>query len=257
MAAKKTGKKKKKHLASLQDPTIEAIAEGMFRFAAQSQAISLMQRLSEQYAIARDQDPLPPGGCPTLKLWIRDFEVTKDEASKGFKGNFVRVQVKGIAEDKYTLVAQKLSLPLTQHPHSERPKRRHPNNGHPVIRAAQRNKVFPEIEQARLALIQMHEEFPETSIPGRDKLHVLLYSRQYKPPIRKVTIRVVPAEGGNGYRFDVSDNVRKPKEEMQEAVSATTEATPKPEKKKVDGKFTSLVALSRKKKPIKSKSDKK
>lgn len=260
MATKKPNrKKKKKRLASIQDPTIEAIADGLFRFAAESQAVSLLQRLSGQFAIARDQEPLKAGQCPTLILWIRDFGLTKEESAKGYQGHFAHIHVKPIAEDKYTLIAEKIKRPLPQHPHSQRPSRRHPNHGHPVIRAAQRNKLYPEIEQARMALLKMHEEFPETSIPGRDKLHALLFSRQYKPPIHKVTIRIVAAPG-QGYRFELSDNIRKSasgdsRQVIQDDAKAAAEETPK----KIDGKFTSLVALQRKKRVVKpkSKSDKK
>lgn len=254
MAPKKPGKKKKKRLASLQDPTIEAIAEGMFRFASESQAVSLMQRLSEQFAIADDQDLVKEGECPSLKIWVRDYDVTKDEAIKGYKGNFIHVRVKHVAGDKYTLAAEKISLPLKKHPFKERPQRRHPNNGHPVIRAAQRNKTYPAIEQARTLLLKMHEEFPETSIPGRDKLHVLLYSRQVRPPIRKITIRIVAA-GEDSYKFEVSDNVRDMAEKDVAGKKASKPAakTVKEDDKMVDGKFTSMVALQRKKKVAKPK----
>ena len=249
-------KKSKKRLASIQDPTLEAITEGMFRFAAESQAVSLMQRLSEQFAIAKDQAPVVAGQIPSLTLWIRDYAVSKDETAKGFKGHFARVSVKKIAEDKFTLVAEKVNMPLQKHPQSERPKRRHPNNGHPVIRAAQRNKIYPEIEQARVELLKFHEEFPETSIPGRDKLHVLIYSRQFKPPIQKMTVRIV-AVPEKGYKFELSENIKKEAPPVPKLVEqAKTEAAPD-NAPKVDGKFTSLVALQRKKKPVKPTSTKK
>jgi hypothetical protein len=245
---KKNSKKSKKRLATVQDPTLEAIVEGMFRFASESQAVSLMQRLSEQFQIAKDQDPVKLGECPSLTLWIRDYSVSKDEEAKGYKGNFARISVKKVAADKMTLVAEKVSLPINKHPASERPKRRHPNNGHPVIRAAQRNKVYPNIEQLRTELLKLHEEFPETSIPGRDKLHLLIYSRQVKPPIQKVTLKIVPVPE-KGYKFELSENIKKEPTPIPKVAQA--EAADKPAAPMVDGKFTSLVALQRKKKPVK------
>jgi len=252
MSNTKQGKKSKKRLASLQDPTLEAIAEGMFRFAAESQAVSLMQRLSEQFQIAKTQELVKSGECPSLSLWIRDYAVSKDEIAKGYKGHFARISVKKIADDKFTLISEKQNIPLQQHPQKERPKRRHPNNGHPVIRAAQRNKLFAEIELARMELIKLHEEFPETSIPGRDKLHLMLYSREFKPPIHKVTVRIV-AVPEKGFKFELSENLRKePAPSMQPpTVAAVASSAPKADAPMVDGKFTSLVALQRKKKPIK------
>ncbi len=252
MATNKQSKKSKKRLASLQDPTLEAIAEGMFRFASQAQAVSLLQRLSEQFEIAKNQDPVKSGECPSLNIWIRDFSISKDEQAKGYKGNFARISVKKVAEDKFSLISEKLALPLQQHPQKERPKRRHPNNGHPVIRAAQRNKIYPEIELARVELLKFHEEFPETSIPGRDKLHLMLYSRQVKPPIQKVTVRIV-AVPEKGYKFELSENIRqeKPPAQIVTDVSAASASEPEKAALMTDGKFTSLVALQRKKKPVK------
>ncbi len=236
-------KKRKKHIASIENPTFEAITGGFFRFETEAQAVTLMQRLSEQFFISTDQEPLGPNGCPTLKIWIRGFDISPQEATKGYRGNYARIVIKKLPEARVTLIAEKIPTALKTHPRREQPKRRHPNNGHPLLRAVARGKAYTDIEQARMDLLHLHEEFPETSIPGRDKVHLLIYSRDFTPPIRKATLRIIPVSTG-GYKLELTDNSRKVEAPPELEVNA-----PVPAPVKTDGKFTSMVALQRKKKP--------
>lgn len=252
-AAKAKPKKSKKRIASLQDPMLEAIEASMFRFERESQAVSLMQRLSQQFVISKDQDRIDVSKPPTLKLWVRGYRVTEEEQAKGFRGHFVKISVKTVEGGKVTLVGEKQEVALKLHPQKERPKFRHPNWGHPILRAAQRGKIYTDIELARTELLRLHEEFPETSIPGRDKVHLMIYSRESNPPIRKCTVRI-SAVAEQGFKLELTDNVKKREEEQARmpAIAPLVEGDA-PVTAPEGGKFTSMVALSRKKKPVSKK----
>lgn len=235
----------KKRIASPQDPAIEAIIEGLFRFGQESQAVSMLQRLSQQLVICKDQEPLGPDGLPTLKLWIRGFALSEDEKAKGFRGHFARLRIKRLEGRKVTLIAEKLPVEIKLHPQKERPKHRHPNWGHPILRAAQRGKMYPSSEQVRAEFLRLHEEFPETSIPGRDKLNLMIYSRQSEPPIRKMTLTIAALPDGT-FRMEMNENSRKKDERPDLPATQEGEAREAP-----SGKYTTLVALQRKRKPSK------
>jgi hypothetical protein len=240
-------KSSKKEIAGLTDPTIEAIVGGLFRFSRESQAVSLLQRLSRNFLISDDQDPVPLNGCPTLKLWIHGFSVTESEHEKGFIGHFARLKVKTLDGGKVTIVAEKISSPLANHPMKKAPKRQNPNGGHRLVRAAMRGKIYDSLEQLRTELLEMHEEFPETTIPGNDKILFMLYSRTSKPPLRKVRLSIVPVAAG-GYTLELADYVKKPTVLHTDKQVENAPVAPKA------GKFESMVKLQRKRrKPIKSK----
>jgi len=240
-----------KEVAGLNDPTIEAIVGGLFRFSRESQAVSLLQRLSKNFLISDDQEPVQPSGCPTLKIWIHGFSVTESEQEKGFLGHFARLTIKKLDGGKVTIVAEKISSSLSNHPMKKIPKRQNPNSGHRLVRAAARGKVYESIEQLRTEMLEMHEEFPETTIPGNDKILFMLYSRTSTPPLRKVRLSIAPISSG-GYKLELADYIKKPNVTHTNEQVANAPDAPKA------GKFESMVKLQRKRrKPIKSKKSQK
>lgn len=234
-----------KNFVGLDEPAIEAITAGLFRFAKASQAVTILQRLSRKFTICDDQEPIVASAPPTLKLWIHSFSLTEAEREKGYVGHFARLVITKLDSGKITIIAEKIQTPLNEHPIKNAPKRHNPNTGHPLVRAAARGKTFENIEQLRNALLQMHEEFPETTIPGQDKLYLMLYSRTSKPPLRKMRLTIIPAESG-GFKLALSEQSKR----KTVKVVPTAPETPKAE----EGKFASMVQLRRKgRKKIKSK----
>ena len=114
------------------------------------------------------------------------------------------------------------------------------------MRAAIKGKIYPQIELARKELELLHEEFPEITIPGADKLHLLMYVREEKPPVKKMTLRIEEVEG-QGHRLKLTDNVKKKKTPLPPVVASAQATQP------VEGKFSSMVAMQRKKKLTKPK----
>jgi hypothetical protein len=239
-------KERKKHIASVSDATLEAIAAGRFRFGTPAQAMVVLDRVYKNFVTCREQDPIGEDGRPSLKLWIRDFQVSEQEKQKGFKGHFARITIRDMEREKFTLHAEKIITELKHHPEKSRAGRRHPDTGHPILRAAIRGKIYAQIELARKELELLHEEFPEITIPGADKLHLLLYVREEKPPVKKMTLRIEEVEG-QGFRLTLSDNVKKNKTPLPPVVASAQATQP------AEGKFSSMVAMQRKKKLAKPK----
>lgn len=241
-----SAKERKKLIANLKDPTLEAIAAGRFRFGTPAQAVVVMERVYKNFATSKDQDPIGEDGRPSLKLWIRDFAVTDAEKAKGYKGNFAKITIQPTDKEKFTLVAEKIVSELKHHPEKTRVGKRHPDTGHPILRAAVRGKIYPTIEETRKELELLHEEFPEISIPGADKLHLLVYVREATPPVKKMTLRIAEVEG-EGFKLTLADNVKKKKTPLPPVVASAQTKAP------AEGKFSSMVAMQRKKKAVKPK----
>jgi hypothetical protein len=241
-----SGIERKKLIANLNDPTLEAIAAGRFRFGTPAQALVVLERVYKNFATCKEQDPIGEDGRPSLKLWIRDFALTNEEKNKGYKGNFAKITIAPTDKEKFTLLAEKIVTQLKNHPEKTRVGKRHPDTGHPILRAAIRGKIYPAIEDARKELEMLHEEFPEISIPGADKVHLLVYVREETPPVKKMTMRIEEVEG-QGFKLTLADNVKKKKEPMPPVVANAQTKAP------VEGKFSSMVAMQRKKKAVKPK----
>lgn len=227
-------KKQKKRMAGMDEAIFEAVAEGLLRFESAQQAAARMLDISKRFIISRDQEGLDANGQPTLKLWIRGFAVTDEERPQGFQGHFARISVQKLPGGKYSLAAEKLPVELRLHPQKIRPRHRHPDNGHRTLKAAQAGKRYSHIDLARQDLLKLHEEFPETSIPGRDKLHLMVYGRGVLPPVRKITLRIAALPDG-GFRLEMADNI-------------PMKTPPAGEAKETGGKFSALIALERHKK---------
>src|SRR5579871_5730716 len=106
-----------KRLATLRHPSIEAVADGLFRFAGEQQAIERMEAIRSRFIAAREQEE--EVWPPTLIFWIRGYAITKEEEEKGYQGNFARMRCE-MRGDKYTLVLDKLDIPLAKHPQKKR-----------------------------------------------------------------------------------------------------------------------------------------
>ena len=146
--------------ASMDDPAVAAIAEGRFRFATDIQALGMLQRVARQFVLAKDSPAITTDAPPAVKLWIKDYAITEEEKAKGHRGNYAEIRIKRIEGGRYSLVAKKLELDAKFHPERERPKSRHPNWGHPIMRAVKTGKIYPSLEVARRQLVLLHEEYP-------------------------------------------------------------------------------------------------
>ncbi len=187
----------------------------------------------------------------SVRLWIRGFDLSEEEREKGGRGNFAYIRCVPKDEGKYTLRVEKDPVSVRKHPERNRPKRSHPDWGHPLMRPVKNKTIFDNIDEPREILEKLHEIFPNVSIPLGNKMYVILYSKTYgkKNPTRKfvLEIKIADQEEGKFYiEARENDYERKgppvkrsktPDEEAKEGKDGDEE---------VQGYFTSLVALKRK-----------
>jgi hypothetical protein len=151
----------------------------------------------------------------TLTLWVRGFALTPDEITARFMGHFAVLSLKPInPDDRWTITAEKLEKPLSDHPQKARIQHRHPNWAHPIMATIRKKKLYDSIDAARVVLDKLHHEFPTVSIPGPDKLAILVYSKSaakeengaepaenpgVKQPIVRIQLRLMSQDDGQHY----------------------------------------------------------
>ncbi len=248
---------KAKKLAVANAPTIEAVTGEMLRLANEQQAIEWLEALEKSFIVSKHQID-EKTKRKSLILWIRGYEVTKEEKEKGYLGNFAAITYKPAA-NRWTLYPTKIFLDLAKHPQRKYVNdAKHPNWGHPILRTIKKKKTYSTVEEAEADLQKLHEQFPMASIPALKRFYLMIYSRENnsEKPINKYVFRIkVLPEGG--FYIDYKINEYKPKlpiktdskkavVQTKEAVTSAVAQPQTPENPK--GFFASKEELRRKKK---------
>jgi hypothetical protein len=236
--------------ANIKNPNIEAVAEGRFRFANKAQAVERLEVFRENFILSRKHPD--SNKKESIILWIRGYSITPEEFDKGYLGNYALFSIHEAGESKFTLQATKLDSELKYHPQRHRPKRQHPNWGHPVMRGIKKGKRYPSIEAAEADLQKLHEEFPTVSIPANAKLYTMVFSRQddSKNPVKKYVLEIESTKEGDFIIVSKPNNY----ESMQPSAGGKSASGSKGPQAAVPtaptapkGKFTAMVELKRSK----------
>lgn len=198
----------KKNYAFADHETVQAMLHSLFRFQTLEQAQMITNKFAEEFTLApKMSDPLDK---KSFVLWVHNLELTEKEKKEGFVGNFAKITMHQIPSGKWTMTLTKMDVPLRKHPMRKPVPRRHPNMGHPVMRAASRNKVFPTMQDAAAQLMSLHEEFPEISVPGLNKLKIMTYvkAEKGKSPVQRLELCVIKKDEGH-YVIEIRQNARK------------------------------------------------
>lgn len=123
--------------------------------------------------------------------------LTEAEKEKGFTGNFVQLSTSRRSLF-YTIVATKIERDSQYHPQRARPKQKHPDWGHPVLRGVLKKRVYPSFDEAKKELELLHQEYPTVSIPGEDKLYIIVYGKRThtNKPVQKYKLTIRPCPEG-------------------------------------------------------------
>lgn len=245
-----------KRLATEKHPTIEAIINGLFRFENIEQAVARLEAIKNNFILS---SKLPKGDDEhTLKLWIRGYNVSPEEEKNGYLGNYAKIKINNI-DGKFRLIAEKQDINLKYHPQRKRPKRKNPDWGHPALRIVRKGIIFEHIEEAQKILAQLHEEYPDVTIPNMNKLYIIIYSKALgmKPPIQKFILEIKASrEGGFFIEYKANNYQKKemPDKEIKSgsAEKAVSEIKQKVEEKKAVGKFTANAILKKSNKKAKN-----
>lgn len=231
--------KPNKHYAKVSHPLMEAVAHELFRFETMAQAVSRMQDFRDTYHLSRQQPE--QGKVPSIRLWVQDFQVEDAERQDGYCGHFAIITPGAMGDGKFCLTAVKDLTPVAQHPRKKFVQHKHPSWTHPIMQAIKRSKVFDDRETANNVLQQLHEEFPEVTVPGIDKLNVIMYERtkESRRPVKKYVLSVLEVkEGENAGKFTI------------DAQHNRRARPPKQKKEETRGRFTKMLAERKKRNPI-------
>lgn len=235
---------KSKTYASTEIPTVAAAVDELLRLETEAQAIAFLENIAEHHILSREQ--VPTGKKLTLTLWIRGYDITPAEKKEGALGNFATLAYKQVNK-RWTIYPTKLLLPPEKHPQRQYVARgKHPNWGHPLLKAIKKGKSYATLEDAQEDLATLHEQYPTSSIPTRQKLYLMVFTRgedKKGSPIEKWVLEPKVTPDGR-YGMDLYPNTgkAKPKEKAKSVVAKASDgASPK-------GVFTARESLRRKKK---------
>lgn len=238
-----------KKLAHATHPLIEAILAELLRLPNEESAQKRLHALQDFFILSRKQ---PAGDNKnSLILWIKNYQVTPEEEKQGVIGNFALVSIKQTEERRFCLFATKIPAELKFHPQRFMPKRQHPNWGHPLLRQIKKGKIYESLEAASADLAKLHEQYPNVSIPNRQKLYLMIFTRATngQKPVQKFVLEIVVTEAGK-FTITTRKNEYKGKEaKPKPVVQAEDGNTPVPATPATSvGFFTAKMALKRKSK---------
>ena len=173
MSEPKKRKKKQKKYASIKHPTIEAAVEGVYYFADKNKAVERLRKIRETFVGKRLEEGAPPKDDEYV-LWIRGYGLS-DEDEFGYRGHYAKLYVTKGKDGLWTILAEKVEVPLHRHPQRQRPDFDHPDWNYPVMRSVKAERVYDTYDQALGELETLHIDFPDVTIPGKGKLHLIVY----------------------------------------------------------------------------------
>ncbi len=227
--------------ANARNPQIAATLNGLFEFTTQARAEAKLETITRNFTVTRQKQE--DVATPHVILWISDYDVTGEEEAKGYLGNYAMLSIEKIkGEDLWTIRSTKVERELKNHPRRKRPESRCPNWGHPVLRSVLKEANYATLEEANQQLKALHHEYPETTIPGENKLFLMIFSRKTdaKNPIQRYVLEIKNLQGG-GFTITSAKNEFKRKPNVPAEVAATETGKP-------SGHFVSMVALKKKRK---------
>ena len=171
------------NLAHVRHTLIVPVVGGTYSFRSRADAEAKLTDLSRRFTIAADQkDRGPDDG---ILLWIKGFGLTDEERIEGVRGSFARVRVVSGPDSRWTLAARKEWVPPQQHPEPPVASGHMPPFYHWLFKKAEKGFRYPNLSAARADLRQMHEEFPDSTVPGgtRDTLLCNKWLGKHKEPM--------------------------------------------------------------------------
>lgn len=198
--------------ATIKHPTIEALVHGLYKYVNRKDAVARLENIRANFVMSKDTEGNTPEH-PSALFWIKGYGLTDAELEQGFTGQFCRMEIATNAKGQFTLSATKVEIPLNKHPQKKRPSAKHPNWGHPVMRSIKKGKVYATLEAASNELELLHLEFPEVSIPGVNKLYLIIYEKRegVKQPTRKIALELVAKDAGFTIAWKDNEKTDKPR----------------------------------------------
>ena len=220
--------------ASINNTIVEALLNGTFKFPNRENGRKFLQKLREKFIMAKSHEELLQQD--KLKFWIKGYKITAEEQGNGALGNFCIVSLYDMPDGTCRVQAEKEVIDIGLHPSRKRKAARMPNYGHPALRLAKKGTEFDKFVQVAEILLDLHNEFPDTTIPGKERLDLMVYSRDGKNKPKTDKVRLAIKEKDGKFTLAIEEKAApKPKEK-------------EPENENIKGKFTALALMKQKKK---------
>lgn len=237
-------------IATTKHPSMEAVLNGLLRLPDMESAQGWMQKLRNHFIASQKLAASPE----ELVIWVKGYGLTDAQKAEGYLGHFVRI-VPQQKKNYVTLTATLLPMDVKSHPQREYPKHKdNPNWGHPLLRKLKKGASYPTIEEAQSVLAKLHQQFPNVSIPGLNKLFLMIYSREGGGKPMKKYIFEITTTPEHQFAITHKLNVKPEKPVIHSTPPSMREegAENKPTARRTVGKFTAQVALKKKRKPASS-----
>ena len=225
-------KRPTKRYARVSHPLIEAVVHGLFRFQSRDDANKKLREVRKTYHASRQQPEYDASIGPRLRLWIADFDVTDEDKEKGYCGHFAVLRIEENEDGRLVLIAEKENSSVTTHPRKKYPHHQQVNWSHPIMINIKRQKRFDTLEDAQRMLQNLHEEYPNTTVPGVGRMNAIVYEREEGNkgrPVKKYVFTIEAHKDGGFYvqaelnsRGIMADN--KPAQESVGSFSAKVQA---------------------------------
>ncbi len=229
--------------AYIKHPKIAAIVENRYSFLSKQDAKNTLLDIRKRFITSKlnteDED--------TLIIWIKEYNVTKEESQKGFYGNYATIDIAPLKDKKWGFKVKKLEAKLSIHPMKRYDtSKQHPDWLHPILRKVESGYIYKTIEEAESDLQELQEQYPQRSIPARNALHIMIYGKKYKSGkgVKKFTLTIELndkiSESKGGYIITAKENTYKRKSDSTKEKSVNKKTISETKEK---GYFTSKVLL--------------
>jgi hypothetical protein len=199
--------------ASVKNPSINAALKSLYSFENKAQAQARLAQIKHDFVTSKQSfaqtPPSKRDANNRIILWVHDYALTPEERNQGYVGNFAMLAIGKKDADKFTISATKINSELKFHPQRKRPKNKHPDWGHPILRDIHKKRLYFSLEEASHELARLHEEYPEVSIPDEHRLFIIVYGKELgEKPFQKYKFTVRPLPDGT-FIIEYKENVKK------------------------------------------------
>lgn len=193
---------RKPKFISKHNPKIEKIATSKLKFENIDNAREYLKGLAKGHILSEKHNGLGDDG---IVMWIKGFQVTKEEAREGLLGNYAKIFI--TEEGGYYYVSLE-KLFIKEHPQRKRGLKAHPDMGNPKIRNLDKNK-YDTFDQAKEVLDEIAQTYPKAVRNQGDRLFVNIFSKTFgSPPIRSHVLDIILHNGK--YQITIKENVKSP-----------------------------------------------
>ncbi|MFG3398930.1 P-loop domain-containing protein [Streptomyces parvus] len=214
---------KQTHYASVANPSVQAVVEGMLLYATRDQAAGHLNAITATFTQcaklqALEEDP------DVRTFWITGFALTPEDEERGALGNYARVSIEAL-DTGWTLRAERIETdigPAVQPRPRYDPKapRTSPDWRHPVLRRVRRNDrtppgdPYPSWGAAQRDLDLLRSDYPTVAIPVRGRLFIKIWEKWRRERGESPTVKYVltTEASGGGYVITAKYNERNARE---------------------------------------------